>query len=102
MLNNVIFNVLNHALDGNIESVDFYDKGYKVQIMTKSKMRYADFIRKTSYVISKNDIIRVDDSDEEDLTFPIDVTEAMILKFINYTKTYCLCQFEDMRRISRF
>ena len=99
MLNNVIFNVLNHALDGNIESVDFYDKGSKLQIMTKSKILYKDFIRKTNYVISKNDIIRIDDSDEEDFSFPLDLTEDMILKFINYTKTYCLCQLEDMRKI---
>jgi len=70
--------------------------------MMKSKILYKDFIRKTEYLIPKNNIVRYDDSDEEDLTFTLDLTEDMIVKFIQYTKTYCLSQFEDMRRISRF
>ena len=102
MLNDIIFNGLNHALAGNIEYADIDARGYKIQLMTKSKILYKDFIRKTEYLIPRNDIVRYDDSAEEDLTFTLDLTEDLIVKFIHYTKMCCLSQFEDMRRISRF
>jgi len=100
MLNDVIFKVLNKVLDENIESVDCYDRGYKLEVITKSKILYDDFIRKTKHNlhISENDISNYD-SDDEDLTFTIDLTEDFINKIIAYVKYDCLNEFENMRRI---
>lgn len=66
MLKTTIFNVLNNVLDGNIESVDLYydyDKIRKLQITTKSKIMEADFVNKTSHIISAYDIGSTYDKD---------------------------------------
>jgi len=98
MLNDIIFKVLYEILDGNIESVDCYFSGSRrVGLMTKTKISYKDFIRKTKYIVLEDDIANYD-SDEEDLTFSIDLTEEFVNKIVAHVKCSCLNEFENMSK----
>jgi len=96
MLNDLIFKVLYEILDGNVESVDCYFGGSRrVGLITRSKISYKDFIRKTKHIVLEDDIASYDD-EEDDLIISLDLTEEFVNKIIAHVKCSCINEFENM------
>jgi len=97
MLNPMIFEVLKNILDGEIFSVECdlsrISDRRTIYITTSQTMTEENFIKKTKSIISEKDI-----SFSDNFHFNIDLTEELINKFMTYTKTSCLNEFENMKQ----